>query len=73
MNPDIQTTLRDGEGADFNGGLTVYRKMFMSTLSGKFTLFVPTDLAFNQFLQKLGGIKEVKILLQELKLNMQKS
>ena len=45
----------------------------MSNLSGKFTLFVPTDLAFNQFLQKLGGIKEVKILLQELKLNMQKS
>merc|ERR1719189_1655754 len=25
---------------------------------GQFTLFVPTDLAFNQFLQKLGGIKE---------------
>ena len=28
---------------------------------GQFTLFVPTDLAFNQFLQKLGGIKEVSI------------
>ena len=27
---------------------------------GQFTLFAPTDLAFNQFLQKLGGVKEVK-------------
>lgn len=26
---------------------------------GQFTLFAPTDLAFNQFLQKLGGVKEV--------------
>jgi len=25
---------------------------------GQFTLFAPTDLAFNQFLQKLGGVKE---------------
>ena len=57
--PRHQTTLRDGKGADFNGGLST-RKMFMLNLAGKFTLFVPTDLAFNQFLQKLGGIKEVK-------------
>ena len=25
---------------------------------GEFTLFAPTDLAFNEFLQKLGGVKE---------------
>ena len=31
-------------------------------VAGQFTLFVPTDLAFNQFLQKLGGIKEVKYM-----------
>ena len=36
---------------------------FTFNLSGQFTLFVPTDLAFNQFLQKLGGIKEVKLFL----------
>ena len=34
--------------------------MLNLSFSGKFTLFVPTDLAFNQFLQKLGGIKEVE-------------
>ena len=34
-------------------------KLFTFNFSGQFTLFVPTDLAFNQFLQKLGGIKEV--------------
>ena len=33
--------------------------MFTFNFAGQFTLFVPTDLAFNQFLQKLGGIKEV--------------
>ena len=27
--------------------------------TGQFTLFAPTDLAFNEFLQKLGGVKEV--------------
>ena len=28
-------------------------------LKGEFTLFAPTDLAFNEFLQKLGGVKVV--------------
>ena len=38
------------------------REINVISNSGQFTLFVPTDLAFNDFLQKLGGIKEVRIV-----------
>ena len=31
-------------------------------IKGEFTLFAPTDLAFNEFLQKLGGVKVVSFL-----------
>ena len=33
-------------------------------VQGEFTLFAPTDLAFNEFLQKLGGVKVVRALLE---------
>ena len=31
-------------------------------IKGEFTLFAPTDLAFNEFLQKLGGVKVVSFM-----------
>ena len=34
-------------------------------LKGEFTLFAPTDLAFNEFLQKLGGVKVVTFHLRK--------
>ena len=40
-------------------------------IKGEFTLFAPTDLAFNEFLQKLGGVKVVKFFSSHIDILVQ--